>query len=226
MRRLLILGYGDVGRRLVFCQAGRYRMYALTHSPARQKLLRARAVVPVAGDLDAPDSLERIGGLAHDVVHMGPPPGTGPRDMRMTHLFRALARAWSLPQRLVYLSTSGVYGDCAGERVAETRLPAPAAQRAQRRPDAERQSRAWGKTRGVAVAILRLPRPPRVGPAEADARIPEALLAFVRESRQLANFGLGRELRVRLRYPTVADALRVMVASGPTGDRRGAVSAG
>lgn len=78
----------------------------------------------------------------------------------------------------------------------------------------------------MAVAILRLPRPPRVGPAEADARIPEALLAFVRESRQLANFGLGRELRVRLRYPTVADALRVMVASGPTGDRRGAVSAG
>ena len=34
------------------------------------------------------------------------------------------------------------------------------------------------------------------------------LLSFMRESRRLSNARMKRELRVRLRYPTVADFLR------------------
>jgi nucleoside-diphosphate-sugar epimerase len=57
----------------------------------------------------------------------------------------------------VYVSTSGVYGNCGGEWVAETRAVAPVNSRAVRRVDAERQLRAWGRRHGVQVAILRAP---------------------------------------------------------------------
>ena len=62
-----------------------------------------------------------------------------------------------LPQRLVYISTSGVYGDCKGALVDETRLINPQTGRALRRADAERQVREWGLRNGVSVSILRVP---------------------------------------------------------------------
>ncbi|HET9462519.1 MAG TPA: NAD-dependent epimerase/dehydratase family protein, partial [Thiobacillus sp.] len=61
------------------------------------------------------------------------------------------------PGALVYISTSGVYGDCGGHWVAETRQVAPVTARAVRRVDAERQLRHWGRTQGVQVTILRAP---------------------------------------------------------------------
>src|SRR3954468_8398415 len=112
MRRLLIIGCGDVGLRLAKTLKGRWRIYALTRSPDRFAALRAKSVTPVLGDLDHPQTLNRIAALAQDVVHLAPPPGSGTRDTRTTNMLRALAKGGSLPQRLVYISTSGVYGDC------------------------------------------------------------------------------------------------------------------
>jgi nucleoside-diphosphate-sugar epimerase len=63
----------------------------------------------------------------------------------------------TLPQRLVYISTSGVYGDCGGERVDETRAVNPASSRAKMRVDAERQICVWAKRGGVNASILRVP---------------------------------------------------------------------
>jgi len=62
-----------------------------------------------------------------------------------------------LPRRFVYLSTSGVYGDCAGEWVDETRPPNPRTERAMRRLDAERALGDWGERNQVEIAILRVP---------------------------------------------------------------------
>lgn len=157
MKSLLIVGCGDVGLRVARLLAGRRRLFALTRSPQRHHLLRELGVIPVPGDLDDADSLRRIAGLAQEVIHLAPPPSQGGRDSRTAHLIGALARGARLPQRLVYISTSGVYGDCAGERVAETRPVRPASARAARRVDAERQLRAWGRASGVCVAILRVP---------------------------------------------------------------------
>ena len=111
MRRLLIIGCGDIGLRLANALRGRWRIYALTHSHDRVVMLRAEGVTPLSGDLDRPETLVRIAGLAQDVVHLAPPPGSGTRDTRTINLIRALAKGGSLPQRLVYISTSGVYGD-------------------------------------------------------------------------------------------------------------------
>lgn len=136
---------------------GRWRLYALARSSERLNELRAAGVVPVPGDLDHPQSLARLAGLAQDVVHLAPPAPAGVRDTRTGNLIRALAKGGSLPQRLVYISTSGVYGNCEGEIIDETRPVCPASDRAKRRSDAERQMRAWGRQRGVQVSILRVP---------------------------------------------------------------------
>jgi nucleoside-diphosphate-sugar epimerase len=70
-------------------------------------------------------------------------------------LLRAL-RLRSLPQALVYGSTTGVYGDCQGQRVDETRGVKPHTPRAQRRVDAEQLVRFFGRS-GARSSILRIP---------------------------------------------------------------------
>lgn len=157
MRRLLIIGCGDVAQRMVSLVRGRCRVYALSHSPARLAALRALGVTPVPGDLDHPQTLDAIAGLGHDVVHFAPPPTYGVHDTRTAHLIAALAKGKSLPQQLVYISTSGVYGDCDGALVTETHPARPQTDRARRRADAERRLREWGKRSPVRVSILRVP---------------------------------------------------------------------
>jgi nucleoside-diphosphate-sugar epimerase len=157
MRRLLIIGCGDVALRAVPTLLTRYRIFALTHSPQRADQLRGCGLLPIIGDLDDPASLSGLAGIAHDVLHCAPPPSAGTRDTRTAHLIAALAKAKSLPQHLVYISTSGVYGDCAGVLVDETRPLRPATARAGRRVDAEQRLRAWGRRCNVAICVLRAP---------------------------------------------------------------------
>lgn len=157
MRRLLIIGCGDVALRMTPLLRGRYRIFALAREPQRFAALRALGITPVRGDLDAPQTLHALAGLAHDVVHFAPPPGHGAHDTRTAHLVAALAKGGSLPQQLVYISTSGVYGDCNGELVSETHPARPQTDRARRRADAEKRLREWGRRSGVSVSILRVP---------------------------------------------------------------------
>jgi nucleoside-diphosphate-sugar epimerase len=157
MRRLLIVGCGDVALRMVSLLRGRYRLYALTHSIERHELLRAYGITPLSGDLDDAHSLSRLAGVPHDVLHFAPPPNVGNSDGRTGNLIRALQKARSIPQRLVYISTSGVYGDCRGEVVQEHRPLRPQSDRARRRADAEHRLRQWGRSSGVTVVILRVP---------------------------------------------------------------------
>src|SRR6187455_1672699 len=129
---LLIVGCGDIGLRVVRLLAGRWRVLALTSSAARVAELRTAGALPLRGDLDQPASLARLAGLADAVLHLAPPPATGAGDPRTRHLAAALARSPRL-RRLVYGSTSGVYGDRAGARTHETAPPRPATERARRR---------------------------------------------------------------------------------------------
>ena len=74
MKRLLIIGCGDVGLRVAKLLQLRYRIYALTHSVQRLTALREQGLLPLAGDLDSPETLSGLSGLAHDVIHLAPPP--------------------------------------------------------------------------------------------------------------------------------------------------------
>ncbi|MBK7955281.1 MAG: NAD(P)H-binding protein [Candidatus Accumulibacter sp.] len=161
MQKLLIVGCGDIARRLLPRLLGHYRIFALLRDPEQCAFWRDQGARPVLADLDQPHSLQRIAGLADIVVHLAPPPSVDRvpgvhHDSRTRALLAALVRGRSLPQRIVYISTSGVYGDCRGARIDETRGVRPATARACRRVDAERRLRALGR-RGVVVSILRAP---------------------------------------------------------------------
>ena len=153
---LLIVGCGDVGLRVLRLLHGRWRVVALTSSPARVEALRAAGAVPLVGNLDHAATLARLAGLADAVLHLAPPQATGATDERTRQLLQALARQGRV-RRIVYASTTGVYGDCAGARFDETRAVNPATDRARRRVDAERQLRWFGRAFGVRVTLLRVP---------------------------------------------------------------------
>lgn len=159
-QRLLIVGCGDVGQRVARAVRG-VRLLALTSSPGRCEALRALGITPLLGNLDDPRSLRRLAGLGTRVLHLAPPPSTpeeAPRwwlDPRTTALVRALRRR-TRPQALVYGSTSGVYGDCGGAWVDESRPVAARTGRAMRRVNAERTLR-WAGRQGLRASVLRIP---------------------------------------------------------------------
>ncbi len=293
---MIVLGCGDVGLRFAKRFGDRLNVYGVARSTGALDAVRAAGARPLRADLDDPRSLRRLAGLAPRVLHSAPPPTAGPDDPRTRHAITALhaARIW------VYLSTTGVYGDCGGARFDETRAVAPRNDRAVRRVAAERQLRRRAARGAVRATVLRVPgiyagdrlpidRLQRGTPALVEAddvytnhihaddlaaiafvalwrgrsqrtlhavddsamrmgdyfdavartfglppppRLPrEALLAavspmlwsFMSESRRLDNRRLRRELRVRLRWPTVDAFLATCGAGAEASNRSGSV---
>jgi nucleoside-diphosphate-sugar epimerase len=291
MKRILIVGCGDIALRVAHLLNGRYRLFGLLRNTARFAELHTAGITPLPGDLDNALSLRRLTGLAHTVLHFAPPPNTGHSDTRTRNLLAILSRG-TLPESFVYISTSGVYGDCAGESVTETHALNAQTARAQRRVDAENIIRSWAKRTGVRAIILRvpgiyaadrlplhrlqqgtpaivaaedshtnhihaddlarivtaslrhakpnrvyhtsddselkmgdyfdsvadafgLPHVPRISREQAQQTLPKTLLSFINESRRLTNTRMKRELKIRLLYPTVADALKTVQKPNP-----------
>ncbi len=156
---LLIVGCGDVGLRVLKLVQRRWRVLALTSSPGRMAALRQAGALPLLANLDRPETLRRLGfaaAVVDAVLHLAPPAATGPADLRTRALLHTLMQARRV-RRLVYASTTGVYGDCEGMRLDETRSVAPATDRARRRVDAEARVRQFGRSTGAVVSILRVP---------------------------------------------------------------------
>ena len=105
-------------------------------------------------DLDGPDPEPLPLPRAYRVLYTVPPAADGDRDRR---LMRFLDLLDPPPSRFVYIGTSGVYGDCRGELVDETRAPRPSTDRARRRLGAEAALRQWSDRRAVPVVVLRAP---------------------------------------------------------------------
>jgi nucleoside-diphosphate-sugar epimerase len=158
-QRILIVGCGDVGLRVAAQLPAHIRCLALTSSPGRVPQLQALGIQPLIGNLDNAASLHRISGIAHRVLHLAPPPSENTeawwRDVRTMHLLQALRRR-SLPTQFVYGSTTGVYGDCQGEWVSESRATAAHSPRAHRRVDAEQHILAFARS-SMTACILRIP---------------------------------------------------------------------
>ncbi|MEW6133007.1 MAG: SDR family oxidoreductase [Pseudomonadota bacterium] len=153
---LLIVGMGDIGRRLAVSHPA-MRVVGVARSVESAASVRAAGATPVSADLDRRASLTRLAGLSPWVLHLAPPPTDSDGDPRTRRLIAALAKRGSLPRRLVYISTSGVYGNCNGERVFEHRPTAAKTPRAGRRVDAERRLRRFAARNGIKLSILRAP---------------------------------------------------------------------
>ncbi|MBU1447146.1 MAG: SDR family oxidoreductase [Gammaproteobacteria bacterium] len=290
MTNLLLVGSGDIAGRLLPLLRDHYRLYALLRDPEKTAGWRSGGAIPLIADLDDRRSLACIGGLADIVIHLAPPLAGGNRDTRTSHLLTALSQG-ELPQRFIYISTSGVYGDCAGATVSETHHLAPQNARAALRVSAEQQVRNWASRNGVRASILRvpgiyaeerlplerlrsaapaivaeedsytnhihaddlariivaalrfgknnrvyhavdddemkmgdyfdrvadaygLPHPPRMARDEVQRVVSPVMWSFMAESRRLSNVRMKRELRVKLLYPTVGEALERMNIGG------------
>ncbi len=290
--RLLIVGCGDVGQRVAreLTDGRRVRLLALTSSLTSAEKLRGLGVTPLLGNLDQPDSLQRLAGVATRVLNLAPPPSDGQTDWRSDPRTRALVRVLarrSPPTSVVYGSTSGVYGDRQGRWVDESTPVLPLSPRAWRRVDAEASVHWLARAIGVRSSVLRipgiyapdrpagtprdrllrgtpvlraeddvytnhihaddlaraclialwrartqrninvvddselkmgdyfdlaadlygLPRPPRIAREGSEDQLPLMLMSFMSESRRLHNTRMKQELRLRLRYPTVAQGL-------------------
>jgi nucleoside-diphosphate-sugar epimerase len=155
--RVLLIGCGDIALRVAELLRGRVRLYGLTRRPDDVPKLRRRGIVPILGDLDRYHSLDRLRAAPFAVLHFAPPPGEGRDDPRTLRLIAALTKARIIPQRFVYISTTGVYGDCRGARIAESRPRRGQTPRARRRAAAEDNLRRWAGRYGVKLAILRVP---------------------------------------------------------------------
>lgn len=153
---IFIVGCGDIGQRVA--RLWRLRglpVRALARSRGSAERLRGYGIEAVSGDLDIPGSLGdfALGGEA--LYYFAPPAEGGDEDSRVASFVAALERQ-ALPEVLVYLSTSGVYGDRQGAWVDEETPPHPQTERARRRLHAETILRQWGSRRGVPVVILRV----------------------------------------------------------------------
>ncbi|HEY4370819.1 MAG TPA: NAD-dependent epimerase/dehydratase family protein [Burkholderiales bacterium] len=166
--KLLVIGAGDIGRRVISVRSG--PAVALTSAPASRGALRRLGARPVLANLDKPGSLRKLPRDWDALLHCAPPPAHGRRDTRTRNILRAIGQPdhqhsslacgpW--PSRgartLVYLSTSGVYGDCGGARISESHSLHPYNTRAVRRVDAERRLARAARRGAFRLIILRVP---------------------------------------------------------------------
>jgi nucleoside-diphosphate-sugar epimerase len=157
MFHIVIAGCGYIGQALaVQALADGRRVAALARSAEVEAHLRSMGVHAVRGDLDQPETLRGVPAAESCLYYLAPPPPSGTSDPRVEGLLQALGPE-NRPARLVYISTTGVYGDCGGEWVTEARPVAPQAARARRRVAAEQALGAWGAANRVPLVILRVP---------------------------------------------------------------------
>lgn len=157
MRTLLIIGSGDIARRALPLLRPHWRILALVRHPETAARWRHMGAIPIVADLDQPQSLARISALADALLYTAPPPEHGNIDPRLRKVLSQLAKTASLPQQIVYISTSGVYGNADGKWLSECAPLHPHSPRAKRRVDAERALRSFAIAHGSALTILRAP---------------------------------------------------------------------
>jgi nucleoside-diphosphate-sugar epimerase len=149
--RALIAGCGDIGLRVTrrLREAGG-EVTAILRDPQKRFAVEALGAAVRIGDLDRPWDA----GDWPWLFWLAPPPGDGATDARL--------RGWLSAQRgrigrVVYISTSCVYGDCDGRWIDESEPLKPQTARAGRRADAEAALAQWASERGTVHVILRVP---------------------------------------------------------------------
>jgi nucleoside-diphosphate-sugar epimerase len=157
MKNIFVIGCGAIGTLVAkLWLAEHTEVKALARTPEAAARLSSLGIEPVMGDLDQSESLSHLPLGGCWIYYFAPPPPKGTTDPRVQHLISALVKMPSPPAGIIYISTSGVYGDHKGGWVNEDTTPAPATDRARRRLDAETRLRTFGKQAGVPVMILRV----------------------------------------------------------------------
>lgn len=153
---VLIIGCGDTGRRLAAVYRGEGREVAgVVRSARSAEALKALGITALRTDLDA-DDLPNLPSKNALLFYFAPPVDVGKDDVRIERLLEHLELT-GLPARFLYMSTSGVYGDCQGRWIDEDEPLKPSTYRAQRRIAAEEAVQRWCGARGIPWVVLRVP---------------------------------------------------------------------
>ena len=151
MEHLLIVGCGAIGRRVASLALAQ----GMKVSTFRRSEDQVAGAASYLGNLDQPATLAGLPTKGAGVIYLAPPPGGGNEDTRMRNFLASIAPGEE-PEKMVYISTSAVYGDCGTATVTEETEANPQTSRGKRRLHAERLVTAWGKERQVPVVILRV----------------------------------------------------------------------
>ncbi|MGF1548177.1 MAG: SDR family oxidoreductase [Thiotrichales bacterium] len=208
MADTLIVGCGDIGLRLAELELRDGRtVRGLVRSPAGVAALTATGIIPEQRDLDDARQLADLDLRERDVYYFAPPPDHGTTDPRMVH-FLACADGDNLPRKLVYISTTGVYGDCAGAWITEAQPVNPRTDRGKRRLAAETTLRAWSAATGVPVVVLRVPG--IYGPGRLpERRLRQGLPVLIEAEAPYSN---------RIHADDLAEICRVAMLRAPAGE--------
>ncbi|CAN5346073.1 NAD-binding protein [soil metagenome] len=156
--RVLIVGAGDVGSRVIDQLDGRAIVVAMVRRRGARAQLHRPGVASLVADLDRRASLQLLHALDFDaVIHLAPPQSDGRHDLRTRALVDALTMRPRPGLRFVYVSTSGVYGDQGGAQVDEDTPARPRNARARRRIDAERTLASAARRNHWHLSVLRAP---------------------------------------------------------------------
>lgn len=155
-KQAFIVGCGYVGRRLAQQLGKDYNLYGLVRTTVHIKSLRAARIEPIVLNLDklTKQDLSPVWFRNCTLFYLAPPPAEGESD---TRLHRFLNAVQTVPDTLIYISTTGVYGNAHGQLVDETTPINPQTQRAHRRVSAEHITRIWCTENKVRRVVLRVP---------------------------------------------------------------------
>ncbi len=149
--RVLIVGCGDIGLRIARLHRARGdSIIGVVRRSEPADMLRGFGVTPLIADLDRAWSVP----LADALYWCAPPPAATLDDPRLVLVLRALPPP---PHGFLYVSTTGVYGDCQGRWIDESEPLKPQSERGQRRLAAELQLRTWAARTGAKTVTLRVP---------------------------------------------------------------------
>lgn len=143
-QRLLILGCGDVGLRLIRWLRQRHRhdrlqIIATARRAEQATAIRRAGAMPMLIDLDDPISVKRLAAIASWVIVLAPPSERSAHQDLRSKLLIAQLRSKSSDAKLIYVSTTGVFGDSQGAWIDECFYPRPSQARSLRRLSAEQQ---------------------------------------------------------------------------------------
>lgn len=151
-----IIGCGDIGSRLGKTLLSRQeRVQATSHFEEGREPLSAAGFEVVVANFDYQDDIPEFSVHGHAVFYLLPPQGGGTSDYRMLNFCRRLSED-NCPRKVVYMSTSGVYGDCGECLVTEETPLNPQTSRAKRRVSAENQLRESAQRLGFDLVVLRV----------------------------------------------------------------------
>ena len=152
---MLIIGCGYIGQAVAaqVLPTGE-SVSAIVRSSERAVTLRAMGLNTLQLDLDT-TTLPPASTHHQTIFYFAPPPPKKSFDTRMQSFLDGLSISGQ-PARIVYISTTGVYGDCSGNWIDETQPANPQVDRAKRRWHAEQLLQDWRKVTGGELVILRV----------------------------------------------------------------------